>query len=323
MTYPGVPSAARISGRLAATGRGRRDRRGFTLIELVVVISIAGLLVALLLPAVQAVRESARLVRCANNLRQMGLALSAYHDSAGSLPMGYVAWANPAPYATSPGWGWAAMLLPQLEQDPVYNSANLARPVEDMANLSTRRVALNAFICPSDRDPGLYLSRGADGRPIGEFYTNSYAACFGAGLEIDDFPGLGNGLFRRNLATRIADIRDGTSSTIALGERGACLTKTPWAGVPDGAISMPAPDAQIAAYDSPGRGAELVLAHADTVIINRSGTAPDDFYSPHTAGGQFLMADGSVRLLRSSISIGVYRALCTRDQGEIVSADDY
>jgi prepilin-type N-terminal cleavage/methylation domain-containing protein/prepilin-type processing-associated H-X9-DG protein len=323
MTHPDPLLLAKISGELVAKPRGRRGRRGFALIELLVVVSIVGLLIALLLPAVQGAREAARRVKCADNLRQMGLALAAYHDALGSLPMGYVAWANPNPYVTSPGWGWAAMLLPQLEQGAVYASANVARPVEDPANFSTRRIGLNVFICPSDRDPGLYMATRSDWVPIGEFYTNSYAASFGAGLEIDDFPERGNGLFRRNLVTRIADIRDGTSSTIALGERGACLTKTPWVGIPNGAISSLAPDSPIASYASFGRGAELVVAHADTVIINNPGTAPDDFYSPHIGGGQFLMADGSVRFLKSTINLSVYRALCTRDQGEIISAEDY
>jgi prepilin-type processing-associated H-X9-DG protein len=294
------------------------------MIELLVVLSIVGLLIALLLPAIQGAREAARRVKCADNLRQMGLALATYHDALGSLPMGYVAWANPDPQVTAPGWGWAMMLLAQLEQGAVYASANVSLPVEDPANLTTRRVALNTFICPSDRDPGLYIARRSDWSPIGEFYTNSYAASYGAGLEINNFPDRGNGLFRRNLVIGIADIRDGTSSTIALGERGACLTKTPWAGIPNGAISTLDPNSSVAAaYDSTGRGAELVVAHADTVIINNPGTAPDDFYSPHLGGGNFLMADGSVRFLRSTINLSVYRALCTRDQGEILSADDY
>ena len=85
-------------------------------------------------------------------------------------------------------------------------------------------------------------------------------------------------------------------------------------------VQIPAP---VGGYDATGRGAELVVAHANTVIINDPGTAPDDFYSPHIGGGNFLMADGSVRFLRSTINLGVYRALCTRDQGEIISAHDY
>jgi prepilin-type processing-associated H-X9-DG protein len=293
------------------------------MIELLVVLSILGLLIALLLPAVQAAREAARRVACSENLRQMGLALAAYHEALGSLPMGYVAWPNPDPQATAPGWGWAAMILPQLEQASVYASANISLPVEAPANLTTRQVALNTYICPSDRDSGVYTATRGDWSPIGEFFTNSYAASYGAGLEIDNFPEWGNGLFRRNLVIGIADIRDGTSSTIALGERGACLTKTPWAGIPNGAISTLAPDSPVAGYDATGRGAELVVAHANTVIINNPGTAPDDFYSPHIGGGNFLMADGSVRFLRSTINLDVYRALCTRDQGEILSAQDY
>ena len=301
----------------------RRERGGFTMIELLVVLSIVGLLAALLLSAVQAARESAPRAGCANNLRQMGIALANYHDTVGTLPMGYVAWANPDPLATSPGWGWAALILPRLEQGALYDSANLSMPVEAAATATARRVALSAYTCPSDRDSGVYPAMSDRGTPIGEFQTNSYAACYGAGLEIDDFPDRGNGLFRRNLVIRVADILDGTSSTIALGERGACLTKTPWAGIPRGAISSLAIDSRVAAYDSVGRGAALVVAHADRVIINNQGTAPDDFYSPHDQGGHFLMADGSARFIRSSIRLNVYRALCTRAQGEILSAEDY
>ena len=310
-------------GGMGLRARARPARGGFSLLELLVVLSVAGLLMALILPAVQDAREAARRACCSNNLRQMGLALANYHDAIGSLPMGYVAWANPNPLATSPGWGWAAMILPQLEQATLYNSANVAVPVEAPANLSIRRTALAAFLCPSDRDSGVYTASGDGGTPIGEFYTNSYAACYGAGLEIDEFPDRGNGLFGRNLVARQADILDGTSTTIALGERGACLTKTPWAGIPDGAISSLAPGARVVGYASIGRGAALVVAHADEVIINASGTAPDDFYSPHAGGGYFLMADGSTRFIRSTIHLAVYRALCTRAQGEIVSTGDY
>src|SRR4051812_12280050 len=126
MTHPDPLSPATSSGNRATVPGRPRGRRGFTLIELLVVLSIVGLLVALLLPAVQGAREGAGRTRCANNLRQMGLALAGYHDSLGSLPMGYVAWANPDPYATAPGWGWATMLLPHLEQGAVYASANVS-----------------------------------------------------------------------------------------------------------------------------------------------------------------------------------------------------
>src|SRR5437868_1283016 len=148
-------------------------RRGFTLIELLVVIAIVGVLCALVLPAIQAAREAARRVQCLNNLKQMGLALHAYHETLGSLPMGYVSLPSPDPLATSPGWSWAAMILPRLEQTPLYDSANFDLAVEDPANHTTRSAAVNTYICPADRDSGVYTVMGEADQPIGRFHTNS------------------------------------------------------------------------------------------------------------------------------------------------------
>src|SRR5205823_4166671 len=100
--------------------------RAFTLIELLVVIAIIAVLIALLLPAVQAAREAARRARCQNNLKQIGLALHNYHDAVGSFAMGYVARRDANPHLTAPGWGWAALILPQLEKAPIYASINIA-----------------------------------------------------------------------------------------------------------------------------------------------------------------------------------------------------
>jgi prepilin-type processing-associated H-X9-DG protein len=179
------------------------------------------------------------------------------------------------------------------------------------------------FACPSDRDSGVYTVMGNTGEPIAEFRTNSYAACFGAGQEIDESPDRGNGLFRRNFVVSMDEVRDGTGTTIAVGERGACLVKTPWAGAPSGGISVIASVSSIASYGSIGRGGELVVARADDVPLNGEGTSADDFYSPHPGGANFLFADGSVRFVKQSVSLPVYRALCTRDSGEIVAPDSY
>src|SRR5262249_61326441 len=133
-------------------------RRGFTLIELLVVVAVVGLLLALCLPAVQAARESARRVGCAHNLRQMGLALHAYNEAVGSFPMGYVAARSSSPYETSPGWGWAALNLPYLEQRPLHDSANFNLPIECSANMTTRLTVVAAYACPADRNPGTYVA---------------------------------------------------------------------------------------------------------------------------------------------------------------------
>jgi prepilin-type N-terminal cleavage/methylation domain-containing protein/prepilin-type processing-associated H-X9-DG protein len=300
-----------------------KPRGGFALIELLVVIAIVGVLGALILPAVQSAREAARRTRCANNLRQVGLGLAAYHEALGSLPMGLVASPSGQPYATSPGWGWAALVLPQLEQRPLYDASNFSLPVESAANLTTRTARLSAYICPSDADAGLFDVAGAGGwGDLGEFATNSYAACFGAGGDVGEAPGRGNGLFSLNRVVRYAQVRDGMGTTIAVGERGACLVRTPWTGAPQGGVSRIDGDSgDDWGHDTLGRGAELVLAHADAVPPNAPGTGTSDFYSPHGDVVNFLFADGSVRPIRSTIDLILYRALCTRSGGEVVDAD--
>ena len=127
----------------------RRARTAFTLIELLVVIAIIAVLIGLLLPAVQKVRESAARSQCANNLKQIGLACHSYHDAQQGLPPGYLA---TGPYVdgatdTAPGWGWAAFLLPQLEQDNVYRQLSLSQPVQNSPAVQT---VLKSFLCPSD-----------------------------------------------------------------------------------------------------------------------------------------------------------------------------
>src|SRR5271166_5569744 len=122
-------------------------RRGFTLIELLVVIAIIAVLIAMLLPAVHSAREAARRVQCVNNLKQLGLALHRYHDAPLVLPPGYIA-ASPfrdGETDTAPGWSWASMILSQLDQAPLYTSANFSLPVQAPGNSTTIRTNLLAF----------------------------------------------------------------------------------------------------------------------------------------------------------------------------------
>src|SRR5262245_32367172 len=207
-----------------------RGRTAFTLIELLVVIAIIAILIGLLVPAVQKVREAAARVQCQNNLHQIGLALHNHHDSRGAFPAGYVCQPQPDPAVTTPGWGWAAQLLPYLEQDNLFRQINLALPVEHAGHQGVRTTAVKVYQCPSDRGTGLFTVYDEGNAPLAQAMTNSYAACFGAGGEIGEEPGDGNGLFFRNSHTRFADMTDGSSNTLAVGERAALFTQTPWAG---------------------------------------------------------------------------------------------
>src|SRR5215472_2908313 len=128
---------------MISTSVSVRARRGFTLIELLVVIAIIAVLIALLLPAVQSAREAARRVQCTNNLKQLGIALHNYHDTLGVFPPGYLSVADRITFDNvGPGWGWAARLLNQMEQNPLFNSINFPTGIELPANQTARLTVL-------------------------------------------------------------------------------------------------------------------------------------------------------------------------------------
>src|SRR5262245_43822749 len=121
-------------------------RRAFTLIELLVVIAVIGVLASLLLPAVQAAREAARRMSCTDNLRQIGLAMHGYHDTQGRLPTGYTF----APGYVRGGFGWGAMILTGLEQQPLFDATNFSLPLWCGANSTAATTAVAGYLCPSD-----------------------------------------------------------------------------------------------------------------------------------------------------------------------------
>ena len=294
--------------------RGRR--LAFTLIELLVAIAIVGILVGLLLPAVQKIRESATRNQCANNLRQLGLACHEYHDGRGCFPPGYIASAEYP--STSPGWGWGAFLLPYIEQEALFPQIDFTQPLETSPAI---RTAVKTFLCPADivsPDPFVVTDVLLD--PVATAAPSSYAATVGNdSSEVD--AGTGNGVFYRNSQTRIADITDGTSTTTLLGDRAWAQTNGIWAGAPDGAVARAGILNNFPFATGPAP--TLVLAHNNWInITTDSDGGLDDFSSNHPMGVNLLFADGSVRFVRSITADGQSRrdfwALGTRAGGEVV-----
>jgi prepilin-type N-terminal cleavage/methylation domain-containing protein/prepilin-type processing-associated H-X9-DG protein len=280
------------------------SRRGFTLIELLVVIAIIAVLIGLLLPAVQKVREAANRTQCRNNLKQIGLALHSYHDRMGLFPPGYVSTQRfPDGTEGGPGWGWAAHLLPDLEQDNVHRLISFPNGVRDPIHAGVRVKHLAVFRCPSDERIDTFIVDSTDGRQTEVAHSN-YVGLFGNN-EIEDNPNAGNGLFFRNSRVRIPDVTDGLSNTLAVGERSSNLSKATWTGV------VPRAEA----------GPSLTLGSADHTP-NDPAAHKEDFWSRHPQGVNFLFADGSVRNIHNHIHRPTWLGLATRAGGEPVSWSD-
>ncbi len=322
-------------------------RHGFTLIELLVVIAIIAVLISLLLPAVQAAREAARRAQCVNNLKQMALALHNYHDAMLAFPPGYITASKfiDGETDTSPGWGWASMILPQLDQAPLFSSINVWLPIQVPANTTGTQTNLNVFLCPSDQIPGrTFAVTDGFGNTVATVAPSSYAACTGndaadvaLGLNND---GSGNGLFFRNSLIRMAAITDGTSQTIMLQERAWGDSEGTWPGAIAGGVILrgplnPCPIGGDAAYLAPC----LVLLHCHLLNTDSDFDGGlDDPSSFHPGGANAVFADGSVHFLKTvSSDAGVnpdgstrytpssliMQALGTRAGGEVVSSDSY
>jgi prepilin-type N-terminal cleavage/methylation domain-containing protein len=295
-------------------------RVGFTLIELLVVIAIIAVLVGLLLPAVQKVRESANRIQCQNNLKQIGLACHAYHDANEGLPPGYSA--SAAYPFTSPGWGWGAFLLPYIEQQNLYQTIDFTQPLAGQPAIQS---IVRTYLCPSDTPP--YTPQPITDALMATVCLaapSSYAASCGSDAS-DVADPTGNGVFYRNSRTRFAEITDGTSNTAMIGDRSWANARGIWAGAPDGAIIQPGPRNSWQTATAPAPC--LVLAHNNWINVKTdSDGGLDDFSSYHTNGANLLIADGSVHFLHSITVDGSQRydfwALGTRAGGEVIQGLD-
>ena len=284
-------------------------KSGFTLVELLVVIAIIGVLVSLLLPAVQTARESARRMRCANNLKQMGLAVHNYVDTYNAIPIGHMYRGpfdgdmNDADGGT--GFGWGTALLAFLEQTSLYNQFDIRLPVSNTnksQNLTLAQTPLTIFTCSSDLKPKNF-NDGA----VTNSATSSYKACGSsydgwAGGAVGASPNRNrfNGMFDRDNRTaslRLAEVTDGTSNQFLIAE---CRWKMDKNGRNRGRI--------FGSTDQPGyaTGASNALMLNGQWQIN--WTALEGNPQPHRtagsnhpSGAQFCLADGSVRFVSQNI----------------------
>lgn len=325
-----------------------RSRRGFTLVELLVVIAIIGILVALLLPAIQAAREASRRSQCSNNLKQLGTALQNYHDNFRRFPIGYVcdqiggggggkAWREST---------WAISVLPFIEQRSLYDSLDaLAQtnpglttnswPDSSQAMSDITNTPIPAFMCPSDPN----CSKTTSNWGLSDYNDgvgSNYVTCNGS-LKLANntttanatYSQAGNGMFFYLTAVGMADVIDGTSTTVMASEILQVREPTPsnnerdwrgriyrgsWGGATFNTLESPntqIPDEQIRCENN----------NKSAPCINNSSN-PNSMYarSMHPGGVNAVMGDASVRFVTNSIDRSTWQSLGTRNGGEAISS---
>lgn len=307
---------------------------GFTLVELLVVIAIIGVLVGLLLPAVQSAREAARRMQCSNNLKQIGLSLHNYESAYKTFPTGNIVRIN-GTALFGDGWTWHARILPFIEQNNLYNRVSRVMGTDRGTSTSAeqrlagRDTRIQTFQCPSHPDGVANPSKGG-------YQLSTYNGVCGTTTfnndQLDEPTDIGyraNGMFFMNSRTRFADVSDGTSNTFFVAE-----VQDELAGAPN-SRRMPGSDRKYNfASGSDGNPPEdiseyLIGMETDDPINANTRDANGHFNndgeyagSYHSGGAQFLMVDGSVKFVSENITMSIYRAQATRANREVFSQAD-
>lgn len=299
-------------------------RHAFTLVELLVVIAIIGILIALLLPAVQAAREAARRIQCASNFKQVGVACHAYASALGCFPMGVAMWTRPIDCSADDhprwdyyaGWGWGTFVLPYMEQDAIYNQIQFEHPAHAPSygmnmNFKAGGEFVNTYLCPSD--------------PLGRTLVSCCSAKYNGTKEEEDLARTsmsgvadsrdwrcdvqwprkdGNGVLFNLSAVKPSEVADGTSSTLLVGE------------IP-GIVNQPNTGQFYVSWNlmSTQNGINLPLRLPDATPWS---SAKYGFGSHHPGGCHFVFADGSSHFISGEISQHVLSAMTTRAGGEVI-----
>jgi prepilin-type N-terminal cleavage/methylation domain-containing protein/prepilin-type processing-associated H-X9-DG protein len=335
----------------------RWQRRGFTLIELLVVIAIIGILIGLLLPAVQKVREAANRLRCANNLKQLGLAFHNYNDSFGTLPMGNLGGAG-----GGYGYNWRLFILPYVEQEALFRQFDTTQSSWSPAMAPEDGVTIPIYRCPSSPLPdysvplwnGVYthiqrvtyagIAGGTTQAFAGSGFNearqtngaNTTGCCTAGNIT-------GGGALVPNVAVEISKISDGTSNTLAVSEQSDFLTQTDgtqvdwqtgWHGWLIGTSqTVPAGDPNFSPWDNRIFGLvsiryQINQSNGWTVGGDCGGTGVCPNFgcngplnSTHPGGVNALFCDGSVKFLSNTTSLLTLAELATRDDGLAITGD--
>ena len=275
-------------------------RNAFTLVELLVVIAIIGVLVGLLLPAVQAAREAARRMSCSNNMVQISLAAHHYEFTMEHLPDGVTDPVGPIRNEENAGHhiGWMARILPYIEQQGAFARLDLSKSAYSDENAEVRAHSVPTYRCPSNPTDFGYRRTG-----LSKVGTSDYAGCYNdVEVPIDDD---NNGIFFRNSSMRFAEITDGATNTIMIGETLGDIDRLGWL-----------------------TGTRATLRNADKFESGRAFEVPKQqdlgalevggFDSYHQGGGNFAMADGAVTFMTHSIDPQLLRNLANRSDGNLI-----